>query len=316
MLLPNLSAPLSSAPAYPELQFDPLRLLSLSDRTLARIHALPALFAVYLSMLEHFLDSTAHSILLLSKHAEKVRPCPRPPPPPLLLVLSNLLLSAPRMPIFRRSGRVSSNQSSSILTMSHSSVFIHITTTNSTLQSAKNKEVGTLIYAQESAVVQRLFENLSDFVSEQTLERQSEHVGQFCAWLHRRCVQKPLLIKVLFYQGLPGPFLLNCPSSWTHQLLAVFIPTLVARVPAFHVALEWLPELLAADQASTRQFAVTTAAHLLDQYRVPKGYELARLVIAHCRQDPALRSGTTLLLLGPFLASPAQPHFGRAAMPP
>lgn len=138
----------------------------------------------------------------------------------------------------------------------------------------------------------------------------------FAAWLNSRCVSKPLLIKLLLHQTFPRMlWAIYCVNNHLVNYINTFLGRLISfvaeNIPSMHVAAEYIHELLESDSASTRSdaflvvvsyqfyrirlFALELAAHLVAKYRFPPSYELARVLLSHCRLDPLLRIGTFLI---------------------
>lgn len=136
-------------------------------------------------------------------------------------------------------------------------------------QDRLNQEIGTLVYAQETAIIHQILSYAEESiraclidvtnvasVSTNPVEK-GRAVDVLCQvlgrWLNERFMKKPLLIKLLHFQ------------TYSHTLL----PLLEPFIPSLHVALDWLPELLTSPEDGKRRFAAHLAGTIaFCQYRV------------------------------------------------
>eukprot|EP01127_Copromyxa_protea_P018474 TRINITY_DN5836_c0_g1_i1.p1 TRINITY_DN5836_c0_g1~~TRINITY_DN5836_c0_g1_i1.p1 ORF type:complete len:1069 (-),score=196.11 TRINITY_DN5836_c0_g1_i1:16-3222(-) len=147
----------------------------------------------------------------------------------------------------------------------------------------RSAEIGTLLYAQESAAIQILLEFCIDPVLLQEDKGVVEEVRRMtCSYVHQRFIEKPLLIKLLHFQMYPT------------ELIAI----MVEGVPSMHVTLDFLPEMLNAPAHLRvwRDFGMILSGHIVKKYPIHSGLAVAREVIHQCTLQPSLRQEKWALL--------------------
>lgn len=146
--------------------------------------------------------------------------------------------------------------------------------------SAKQEELHTLLYAQDSAVLQLLLESCLQGGGKAATGVEEEKRRLVCSFVHQQFIENPLLVKLVHFQ------------TYSVELL----PVLVAGVPSMHICLEFLQELMGQPQRSKQLFAIHLATCLAEQFPIPSCLFAARLSIAHMRATSASADGAAFLL--------------------
>ncbi|KAF2075623.1 hypothetical protein CYY_003091 [Polysphondylium violaceum] len=150
------------------------------------------------------------------------------------------------------------------------------------LSNGKQEEVSTLILTQESLIVQILLEIcaidkistpglrkiLSSTISitgnNQTPLYEASDIEeircQICNFIHQIFIEKPLIIKLIHFQGY-------------HSLL---LPITSALIPSMHICLEFIPELMNQQGIDKQIFSIQLLSYLCEKYPLPKSLKTCK----------------------------------------
>ena len=158
---------------------------------------------------------------------------------------------------------------------------------------SKQEDLNTLLFAQDSAVVQML---LDACLSKPMLAGEQGAIDevrcQICAFVHQQFISNPPLVRLVHFQVCVPCInegrcvryvtLTNVDEQcacvgWQTYPLAL-IPMAVQGIPSLHICLEFIPELLQQPQDYKQVFACLLAATLAVQYPVPNRFVSLALV--------------------------------------
>ncbi|KAN0008741.1 hypothetical protein ACTFIU_009470 [Dictyostelium citrinum] len=155
------------------------------------------------------------------------------------------------------------------------------TTSNVTLNKQQQEDVSTLILTQESTIIQILLEIcLIDAIDTKGLNKilrnnkkskkkqQTEYDPvdieeircQICSFIHQMFIDKPLIIKLVHFQGY----------------LSQLLPITVTLIPSMHICFEFIPELLAQPSLEKQIFAIQLLSYLSEKFPIPKSLKICR----------------------------------------
>eukprot|EP01132_Coremiostelium_polycephalum_P005187 gene5187-6455_t len=160
--------------------------------------------------------------------------------------------------------------------------------------SGKQEEISTLILTQESSIIQLLLEiciidriqsttttttttsgekNIlysmglvnNNIVGDNKLPYDSADIEEIrcliCNFIHQIFIEKPLIIKLIHFQG------------YLPQLL----PITTTHIPSMHICFEFLPELLNQPILEKQIFSIQLLSYLAEKYPLPKSLKICRL---------------------------------------
>lgn len=121
--------------------------------------------------------------------------------------------------------------------------------------STKEEELHTLLYAQDSAILQMLLEVSLSNQHKNISEGAKEEINTLlCGFIHSQFIKNPLLVKLIHFQG------------YDHSLISM----IVDGVPSIHLCLEFIPELLSQPQREQQLFAIRLGSELIRKYPITK----------------------------------------------
>ncbi|EGC28935.1 hypothetical protein DICPUDRAFT_99991 [Dictyostelium purpureum] len=82
-----------------------------------------------------------------------------------------------------------------------------------------------------------------------------------CSFIHQIFIDKPLIIKLIHFQGY----------------LSQLLPITVSLIPSMHICFEFIPELLNQPSLDKQIFSIQLLAYLSEKYPIPKSLKLCRL---------------------------------------
>ncbi|GAM27079.1 hypothetical protein SAMD00019534_102540 [Acytostelium subglobosum LB1] len=162
--------------------------------------------------------------------------------------------------------------------------------------SGKQEEITTLILTQESSIIQILLElcvvnrigakdvlnshvdnevdsldaNDSNTSNSNKLKRTQTHAYtsadieeircNICNFIHQLFIEKPLLVKLIHFQGY----------------MAQLLPITVTHIPSMHICFDFLPELLNLPSVDKQVFSIQLVAFLAEKYPIPKSLRICR----------------------------------------
>ncbi|EAL72870.1 integrator complex subunit 2 [Dictyostelium discoideum AX4] len=152
------------------------------------------------------------------------------------------------------------------------------TTSNVTLNKQQQEDVSTLILTQESTIIQILLEIcLIDGIDTKGLNKILRNKNkkfkesydpvdieeircQICSFIHQMFIDKPLIIKLVHFQGY----------------LSQLLPITVTLIPSMHICFEFIPELLAQPSLEKQIFAIQLLSYLSEKFPIPKSLKICR----------------------------------------
>lgn len=125
--------------------------------------------------------------------------------------------------------------------------------------STKEEELHTLLYAQDSAILQMLLEvSLANQSKNNISEGAKEEINTLlCGFIHSQFIKNPLLVKLIHFQGYDNSL----------------IPMIVDGVPSIHLCLDFIPELLSQQSHEEQLFAIRLGVELIKKYPITKRYD-------------------------------------------
>ncbi|KYQ96763.1 integrator complex subunit 2 [Tieghemostelium lacteum] len=153
----------------------------------------------------------------------------------------------------------------------------------------KQEEYTTLILTQESSIIQILLEIcVIDRISLKSIYNQNDKDScdlgdieeikcHICTFIHQIFIEKPLIIKLIHFQG------------YLPQLL----PITVTHIPSMHICFEFLPELLNQPSLEKQIFSIHLLSYLCEKYPIPKSLKICKISINRIVMNLQSNSPTT-----------------------
>eukprot|EP01133_Synstelium_polycarpum_P006621 gene6621-7696_t len=152
----------------------------------------------------------------------------------------------------------------------------------SSVGSGRQEEITTLILTQESSIIQMLLELcvVDRMVGRRVLvddDQETEGAARstydpvdieeircnICSFIHQLFIEKPLLAKLVHFQGY----------------MCQVLPITVTHIPSMHICFDFLPELLSQPHIEKQVFSIQLVAFLAERYPIARSLRICRQAI-------------------------------------